>query len=424
MTEQPTVAIVLSEDPNLHLAGHAGVARSYIAHLAEAGFRVVCLLPTDRLGFIRHPAGPIRYVSPGLRTIGGRPWLLGPAGVVRVAGWRLYTRLPRRLQRAISVGRDAARNMLGYRHVLGRPLTAAQNAFLVGQLRRLRADVILYNSPFLVPLQEPGAGIEVVIAHDVLHLRARSFARAGYRLYPPGLDHDAEVRLIGRISTLIAIHWDDAAVLRAMAPRAHVMTVPPIIPITPHPRWPHRRDLIFVGSGSLHNVDGLEWFVSEVWPRVRARLPSVSLNVYGTVCYRVAPAPGVVLHGVTRELEAAYARALLAVVPLRAGSGLKVKLAEAIVMGVAAVTTSVGAEGLTALTPPPFAVADDSEAMAASICRLATCAAARSALEQACALHRRRFQAGEAFREFDAWLAERGVVFPGARAPTTGVVDV
>ncbi len=48
---------------------------------------------------------------------------------------------------------------------------------------------------------------------------------------------------------------------------------------------------MFLGSDSIHNVDGLRWFFDQVWPRLRALRPSVRLDVCGTVGRAFAAAP-------------------------------------------------------------------------------------------------------------------------------------
>ena len=109
--------------------------------------------------------------------------------------------------------------------------------------------------------------------------------------------------------------------------------------------------LMFVASfGYMPNVDAAVWFVRAVWPALRARLPRAKLWLVG----RDPPAsiialrhrPGVTVTGGVPDLAPLYARASLALVPLRAGGGTRIKLLEALGQGVPVVATRIGAAGI------------------------------------------------------------------------------
>ncbi len=134
-------------------------------------------------------------------------------------------------------------------------------------------------------------------------------------------------------------------------------------------RWscaPHN-----TGSVGLHNVDGLRWFLEQVWPTIVERLPAATLHVCGSVCEEVRErAKGVVYRGEIPNLDGEYAKAALVIVPLRSGSGLKIKTIEAMSHGRARVTTSIGAQGLARGDKAPFLVADDAVDFAAAVIKL------------------------------------------------------
>jgi GT2 family glycosyltransferase len=122
----------------------------------------------------------------------------------------------------------------------------------------------------------------------------------------------------------------------------------------PHPA-PASREIVFVaGFGHPPNADAAVWFVREILPAVRAAVPDVHLSVIGSNPTRAVQAlagDGVSIHPDVSdaELAAAYARARVAVVPLRCGAGVKLKVVEALRQGVPLVTTSVGGQGLPGL---------------------------------------------------------------------------
>jgi len=114
-------------------------------------------------------------------------------------------------------------------------------------------------------------------------------------------------------------------------------------------------DILFV-AGFAHppNEDAAVWFVESILPLIQARVPEARLAVVGSnpsLCVRALVRPGVTLHANVAEasLLDCYRRARVAVVPLRFGAGVKLKVVEALREGVPLVTTPVGAQGLPGL---------------------------------------------------------------------------
>jgi len=113
-----------------------------------------------------------------------------------------------------------------------------------------------------------------------------------------------------------------------------------------------RQGLLFVG-GFNHppNVDGIQWFVADVLPKIAEHVPDVHLHVVGSNppdAVTELQSSQVTVYGYLddEELAALYQRIRVAVVPLRFGAGVKGKVIEAIQRGVPLVTTAVGAEGI------------------------------------------------------------------------------
>jgi glycosyltransferase involved in cell wall biosynthesis len=135
---------------------------------------------------------------------------------------------------------------------------------------------------------------------------------------------------------------------------------------------PACREIIFVGGfGHPPNEDAAVWFVNEVLPLIRADVPEAHLSIIGSnPTERVRALNGEAIawfaNVTDAELEAAYDRARVAVVPLRCGAGVKLKVVEALRTGVPLVTTPVGAQGLPGLFQV-VAVEDDAGLFAAAV---------------------------------------------------------
>ena len=113
----------------------------------------------------------------------------------------------------------------------------------------------------------------------------------------------------------------------------------------------HGGDLLFVGSLNYKpNLDGLRWFAQEIWPRLSELLPRMRVIVAGAepasevraICRR----SGFRLVANPDDIRPLYRRAAAAIVPLRFGSGSRIKILEAGALGVPVISTRKGAEGL------------------------------------------------------------------------------
>ena len=119
---------------------------------------------------------------------------------------------------------------------------------------------------------------------------------------------------------------------------------------------PSGQEIIFVGGfGHSPNESAAVWFVKDILPSIRAAVPLVRLSIIGsnpTERVRSLAGEGIIVHAdvTDAELDAAYDRARVAVVPLRCGAGVKLKVVEALRAGVPLVTTPVGAQGLPGLS--------------------------------------------------------------------------
>src|SRR5690606_18449202 len=127
------------------------------------------------------------------------------------------------------------------------------------------------------------------------------------------------------------------------------------------------RHVMFIGGfGHKPNVDGILWFMAEVWPRLVARDPAFRITIAGShpppeVLALAGDAVTVTGRISAADLAALYARASVAIAPLRYGAGVKGKVIEAFASGIPMVTTSVGVQGIADPVDLAF-VADDAGA--------------------------------------------------------------
>ena len=112
-----------------------------------------------------------------------------------------------------------------------------------------------------------------------------------------------------------------------------------------------REGILFVGGFSHHpNIDGVKWFVENVYNLIRDK-QNIPFYIVGSNApdeIKVLDGNGIVFKGFVsdEELSDIYKKCKMVVVPLRYGAGVKGKVIEAIYNGIPIVTTSVGAEGI------------------------------------------------------------------------------
>jgi len=127
---------------------------------------------------------------------------------------------------------------------------------------------------------------------------------------------------------------------------------------------PEQQDTtVFTGSMDwMPNEDGVAYFVEKILPVIRRDIPEAAFWAVGRRPPRRLQAlasSGVVVTGAVEDIRPYLAKAALCVVPLRSGSGTRIKIFEAMTMGKAVVSTSMGAEGLPVRHGDNIILADD-----------------------------------------------------------------
>ncbi|KRB86219.1 hypothetical protein ASE00_05680 [Sphingomonas sp. Root710] len=297
------------------------------------------------------------------------------------------------------------------------PWTKADQLFVTAHARP-KADIMIADYMFLArafPYAARPDAATAIVMHDLFHARSDGFAATGDRDSVAGISRDSELALLGRADAVIAIQAAEAGFVRRALPHSAVV----LAPMAAHPveaAQPGLSDrLLFVGSNTAPNVHGLRWFIETVWPDLHAARPGVVLDVAGAVAaaFPAGGPEGVVFHGLVDDLAPFYARAGVVISPLLHGSGLKIKLIEALARGKATVATAVTLQGVEETAGPAVARADDSPAFLAAILQLIDSDEARGALaERALTTARVHFSPDACYQSFREWLAGTSAARP------------
>lgn len=193
-----------------------------------------------------------------------------------------------------------------------------------------------------------------------------------------------------RMDLVLATSERDARMIGDLAPDVQCRILPngvDVCAFVPSGADPEPRTLVFTGTMDyLPNLDGIEWFVDQVFPRVLRSLPDARLLIVGKnppPSLQRRASRNVVVTGLVDDIRPWVSRATACVVPLRAGGGTRLKVLEAFAMGKPLVSTTMGCEGIDVAEADAALLADTPPAFAAAVVRVLTDAPLRLRLASA-----------------------------------------
>lgn len=210
-----------------------------------------------------------------------------------------------------------------------------------------------------------------------------------------------ETWAIDQADAVIAVSEIDRQILQdgRGKPRRDIFVIPNSIDIHEYDRSEPdeselKFDMVFTGKMDYRpNIDGILWFADEVWPLIVSRRPGTTMAVVGQRPHhrldRLNGVPGITVTGRVPTVRPYLFGSKVYIVPIRIGSGTRLKLIEAMAAGKAIVSTTNGAEGFPINNGGNIILADKPEEFAQSVMSLLN--------------HQtRREQLGAAAREFSA----------------------
>ena len=194
------------------------------------------------------------------------------------------------------------------------------------------------------------------------------------------LNEKLEAELLPKFDGCLVCSEEDARLVRG----ARVVVYPNTIGWHERTEREKGQTLVFSGNMEYHpNQQAVRWFHGSIWPKLRSRFPGLRWRLVGMNPDAVRPVvcgdSRIELTGAVEDALREIGQAQLAVVPLLAGSGTRIKILEAWAAGTAVVSTTLGAEGL----PGCLRIADGAEAFERAVVELLGDPAERRRLEEA-----------------------------------------
>jgi sugar transferase (PEP-CTERM/EpsH1 system associated) len=133
--------------------------------------------------------------------------------------------------------------------------------------------------------------------------------------------------------------------------------------------------LIYTGQMDWHpNIDAMDYFLRKIFPLIKAQIPDISFCILGHKPPKkiqiLAERSHSIITGFVDDVRSYVAEASVFVVPLRIGSGTRLKILEAMSMGKPIVSTSIGCEGLEVTNGENIVIADEPALFANQVIKL------------------------------------------------------
>jgi polysaccharide biosynthesis protein PslH len=299
-------------------------------------------------------------------------------------------------------------DLIGSRPDLARRLWSPDlGAHLAGILKREAFDVVQIEGLEMASAWEMAGGRQgvktrvVLDAHNAEYVLQQTAARASlgrgevvggaYSLVQARRLRRYERDVARAVDGVVAVSREDEAALRALDPGIRTTVVTNGVDTEyyrPGARHADGEAVLFLGKLDYRpNVDAVQWLADEIWPRVLAARPMARLLLVGRDpsprLARLANRPGIELIGPVPDERPWFDRADLLVVPMRMGGGVRLKVVQAMAMGVPVVATPWGVAGMDVRDGVHYLRGETAAALAVQVVRALGDAALRGALSDA-----------------------------------------
>lgn len=237
---------------------------------------------------------------------------------------------------------------------------------LISLLKANKYDVVqletLYLAPYIDVIRQYSDAVITMRAHNVefeiwerISANTKFLPKKWYLSYLTNKLKRYELDHLNKYDYLVAVSERDLRKFKALGYKNGAMSSPIGLELEKYNRSivsKTMNDICFIGALDwIPNMEGLEWFLENVWPELSSRYPDLKFHIAG----RNTPESltklnieNVVIHGEVPDAIDFISAYSMMIVPLFSGSGMRVKILEGMALGRVVITTSLGKEGIHA----------------------------------------------------------------------------
>jgi sugar transferase (PEP-CTERM/EpsH1 system associated) len=266
-------------------------------------------------------------------------------------------------------------------------VSAPAGRAIADEMLHNRYDLVHFDTIGLAPYRDLTTRVPAILTHHNIesHMMMRradnatnSAARAYFRLEARRLEA-LERRVAPAYAAHITCSELDTERLRRIVGGATVVTIPNGVDcdfFSAQQTSTRPNSTVFVGTMNWYpNIDAMQFFLREIWPRLRARVPNATMDIAGSNppedLIRLARSlPGVTVHGYLPDVRPLIDSAAVFVCPIRDGGGTKLKILDAFAMRKCVVAHPIACEGIDVTAGRDVVLASTPEEFAGQISRL------------------------------------------------------
>lgn len=206
---------------------------------------------------------------------------------------------------------------------------------------------------------------KVIDTHDCFADRHHLYVESGQAYNWFSTSQAEEIKGLTRADVVLAIQPKEAQLFSHLFKdnKTSVMSVGHLVDLKSVVVPNKEPSAVIIGSAISINIEAVCYFIEQVLPLILEKLPKFSLYLVGDVGKHVPNNQAVIKLGRITNIADGYARACLAVNPVRSGTGLSIKSVEALAFGLPLVTTDSGARGLEDFANIAFINVPDNDAV-------------------------------------------------------------
>ena len=237
------------------------------------------------------------------------------------------------------------------RSYLGERVSAKDARHVAAVCNAQPADVTMAEYSSMAPAldQVTAPTVRACLMHDLLSARADRFREAGLPLDFEPVPPETELGWISNCDLLVFASADELNTVREYFPQIQSVWLPPDAPDHVARQKEGQPRVVFIGTKHAGNEDALKHFIADIWPLVRASKPEAEFWVAGSIgamlTAQEAAQPGVKVLGRVDDLGELGGSQSIGIAPTRLATGVSIKLAEYLVLGMPSVAYPLALEG-------------------------------------------------------------------------------